>query len=143
MDRLQVPTALNLKCFSLFWNSPIEWLGLSQESGSSQKSKNSFYMQYIRLPRYDSTDLFRLNLKKSVESTTGAYCTESKAFFTFLKLTHRVTWLPQKSGSLQKSKNSLYIQYIRPPRYDSTDLFRLKNTVQNASTVCTYSIDIV
>ena len=54
-----------------------------------------------------------------VESTAGAYCTESKAFFTFLKLTHRVA-----IGSLQKSKNSLYIQYIRPPRYDSTAVFR-------------------
>ena len=57
----------------------------------------------------------------------GTYCcTESKAFFTFLKLTHRVTWVTSKSGSLQKSKNSLYIQYIRSPRYDLTDLFRLK-----------------
>ena len=76
-----------------------------------------------------------LNLKKSVESTAyysttgGAYCTESKAFFTFLKLTHRVTWVTSKNGSLQKSKNSLYIQYIRPPRYDSTDLFRLNANI--------------
>ena len=53
-------------------------------------------------------------LKKSVESTTyysttyysttggGAYCTESKAFFTFLKLTHRVTWLASRKWIVSK-----------------------------------------
>ena len=29
-------------------------------------------------------------------ATMGAHCTESKAFFTFLKLTHRVTWMTSK-----------------------------------------------
>ena len=78
-------------------------------------SQYLFYSLFNLLMRY-------LNLKKPVESNAGAYCTESKAFFTFLKLTHRVT-----IGSLQKSKDSLYIQYIRPPRYDSTDFFRFKD----------------
>ena len=42
--------------------------------------------------------------KKPVESTTGAYCTESKAFFTFLKLTHGVTWVVSKKvGRLNKT----------------------------------------
>ena len=72
---------------------------------------------------------FELKPKKSVGPTAGTYYTESKAFFTFLKLTHRklthrVLGSSQKSGSLQKSKNSLYIQYIRPLRYNSTDLFK-------------------
>ena len=50
-----------------------------------------------------------LNLKKSVESTTGAYCTESKALFTFLKLTHRVTWIASRKWIVsKKQKFALY-----------------------------------
>ena len=47
------------------------------------------------------------NLKKSVESNTGAYCTESKAFFTFLKLTHRVAIDRFKKAKIRSIFNTL------------------------------------
>ena len=85
--------------------------------------------------------------KKSVESTTyyllpttgGAYCTESKAFFTFLKLAHKVTWFAARKWIASKKQNSLYIQYIRPPRYDSTDLFGLYYRAQMLYQVTSYN----
>ena len=43
-----------------------------------------------------------------------------------MQRTHRVT-----IGSLQKSKKPRYIQHLRRPRYDSTDLFRLNPTEAN------------
>ena len=41
--------------------------------------------------------------KRSVGSTGGAYCTEAKAFFAFLKVTHRVLDHLKKVDHLKKA----------------------------------------
>ena len=35
----------------------------------------------------------------------------------------------EKGKGKREKKNSLYIQYIRPPRYNSTDLFRVMERI--------------
>ena len=67
------------------------------------------------LPHGRAYCLTTIILKKPVESTIyysttgGAYCTESKAFFTFLKLTHRVTWVASRKWVVsKKQKLALY-----------------------------------
>ena len=66
-------------------------------------------------PTYSHSALALIILKKSVESTTyysttgGAYCTESKVFFTLLKFTHRVTWVASRKWiASKKQKFALY-----------------------------------
>ena len=53
--------------------------------------------------------VFPTVLKKSIESTRRAYCTESKAFFTCFK----------------KAKIRSIFSTLDPSRYDSTAVFRI------------------